>query len=101
MHAAAGFPGKSTWLKAIKKGNFETWPGLTYTNAAKYCTNAVEAIKVHMIQSSQGVRSTKKTNHQARGNKKVPNQVTLEKNLKRKISHHPSKQKNSTYGINP
>ena len=33
MHAAAGFPVKYTWLKAIKKGNFETWPGLTYSNA--------------------------------------------------------------------
>ena len=29
MHAAAGFTVKSTWLKAIKKGNFATWPGLT------------------------------------------------------------------------
>ena len=35
MHAAAGFPVKYTWLKAIKKGNFESWPVLTYTNAAK------------------------------------------------------------------
>ena len=29
MHAAAGFPVKSTWLKAIKNGNFESWPELT------------------------------------------------------------------------
>ena len=28
IHAAAGFPFKYTWLKAIKKGNFATWPGL-------------------------------------------------------------------------
>ena len=34
MHAAAGFPVKSTWLKVIKNGNFESWPGLTYNNAA-------------------------------------------------------------------
>ena len=74
-----GFPVKSTWLKAIKKGNFESWPGLTYTNAAKYFPHSVENLKVHMVQSSQGVRSTKKTKHQARNNKKVPNQVTLEK----------------------
>ena len=37
MHAASVFPVKSTWLKAIKRGNFLTWPGLTYSNAAKYC----------------------------------------------------------------
>ena len=30
MHAASGFLVKSTWSRAIKKGNFETWPGLTY-----------------------------------------------------------------------
>ena len=36
MHAAAGFPVRSTWLKAIKCGNFNSWPGLTYNNAAKY-----------------------------------------------------------------
>ena len=37
MHAAAGFPVKSTWLKAIKHGNCNSWPRLTYNNAAKYC----------------------------------------------------------------
>ena len=37
MHAAAGFLVRSTWLKARKNGNFNSWPGLTYKNAAKYC----------------------------------------------------------------
>ena len=32
-----------------------------------------------MVQSSQGVRFTNKTKHQARNNKKGPNQGTLEK----------------------
>ena len=59
--------------------NFETWPGLTYTNAAKYCPHAVETIKGHMVQSLQGVKSTKKTNHQSRGNKNFPDQVIFEK----------------------
>ena len=35
FHAAAGFPVRETWLKFIKAGNFMTWPGLTYQNAAK------------------------------------------------------------------
>jgi hypothetical protein len=34
LHAAAGFPVKSTWLAAIKAGNFASWPGLTYANAS-------------------------------------------------------------------
>ena len=29
MHAVCGFPVKSTWLKAIKAGNYIGWPMLT------------------------------------------------------------------------
>ena len=29
LHAAAGYPTKSTWIAAIKNGNFVTWPLLT------------------------------------------------------------------------
>ena len=79
MHAAAGFPVKSTWLKAIKKGNFATWPGLTYSNAANYCPQSVETIKYHMIQSSQGVQCTKKENHKNQEIKKVSGKTTTEK----------------------
>ena len=52
MHAASGLPVKSTWIRAIKRGNFETWPGLTYSNATNYFPRAVETIKEHMVQSS-------------------------------------------------
>ena len=59
FHAGAGFPVRQTWLKAIKAGNFASWPGLTYHNAAKYCPSAIETLKGHMVQGRQGVRSTK------------------------------------------
>ncbi|KAL7531241.1 hypothetical protein ACHAWF_011470, partial [Thalassiosira exigua] len=59
FHAAAGFPVRDTWLRAIKNGNFDSWPGLTYNNAARYCPNADETLKGHMTQARQGVRSTK------------------------------------------
>ena len=59
LHATAGFPVKSTWLGAIKAGNYATWPGLTYANASKYCPLSVESVKGHLTQSRQGVRSTK------------------------------------------
>ncbi|KAL7531028.1 hypothetical protein ACHAXR_003813, partial [Thalassiosira sp. AJA248-18] len=59
LHAAAGFPVKDTWLRAIKAGNYATWPGLTYSNAAKYCPDAEETILGHMVQTRQGARSTK------------------------------------------
>ena len=54
-----------------------------------------------MAQSSQGVRSTKKTKYNARGNKKVPNQVTLEKKSEEEDIPPPLKKKNSASGINP
>ena len=60
MHAAAGFPVRSTWLRAIKNGNLNSWPGLTYNNASKYFPQSLETIKWHMVKSSQRVRSKKK-----------------------------------------
>ena len=54
LHACAGFPVHSTWLAAIKAGNFASRPGLTYANAAKYCPIYVEKIRGHMAQSQQG-----------------------------------------------
>ena len=93
MHAAAELQVKYTCLKAIKKGKFDTWPGLTYSNAAKNFPHAVETIKGYMVQSHK--------KHQSRGNKTSPDQVTIDKKMKRKIYHHPSKQKKSTSGINP
>jgi len=58
-HACAGFPVKQTWLKAIKAGNFNSLPGLTYANASRYCPDADETIKGHLAQQRQNVRSTK------------------------------------------
>ena len=59
LHATAGFPVKSTWLGAIKAGNYSSWPGLTYANASKYCPLSVGSVKGHLTQYRQGVRSTK------------------------------------------
>ena len=59
FHAAAGFPVRDTWLNAIKNGNYSSWPGLTYSNAAKYCPSSDATLMGHMIQTHQNVRSTK------------------------------------------
>ena len=72
-------PVKSTWLKAIKNGNFDSWPGLTYNNAAKYFPHSVETLKGHMVKSSQGVRSTKKNKYQKHNNQKKPSQGKIHK----------------------
>ena len=59
MHAVCGFPAKSTWLKAIKAGNFIGWPLLTERNVSKYYPETVETPKGHMNQTRKNVRSTK------------------------------------------
>jgi hypothetical protein len=58
-HACLGFPVKQTWLDAIKADNCDTFEGLTYSNAAKYCPDADETIMGHLAQQRQNVRSTK------------------------------------------
>ncbi len=58
-HACLGFPVKQTWLDAIKAGNCDTFEGLIYSNAAKYCPDADKTIMDHLPQLHQNVRSTK------------------------------------------
>ncbi len=58
-HACLGFPVKQTWLDAIKASNCNTFEGLTYSNAAKYCPDANETIMGHLAQQRQNVWSTK------------------------------------------
>ena len=36
LHAAAGFLVKSTWITAIKAGNYASWLGLISANVSKY-----------------------------------------------------------------
>ena len=59
FHAAAGYPVRSTWLKAIGSRNYSMWPGLTLANATKYCPTATATLMGHLVQKRQGVRSTK------------------------------------------
>ena len=70
LHSAYGFPFKSTWLAAIKAGNYAKWLGLTFSNASKYFPESKETIKVPMVQTHQGVRSTK-----PKPNKSAPAEV--------------------------
>ncbi len=58
-HACLGFPVKQTWLGAIKAGNCDSFDGLTYSNAARYCPDSDETIMGHLAQQRQNVWSTK------------------------------------------
>ncbi len=59
LHAAAGFPTKDPWIKAIKHGNYMTFPGITTKTVNKHFPESVETQKGHMKKQRQNVRSTK------------------------------------------
>jgi hypothetical protein len=58
LHAAAGFPVKSTWLASIKAGNYTSWPE-RMPAPPNIAHQAFETIKGHLSQVRQGIRSTK------------------------------------------
>jgi hypothetical protein len=59
MHVVCGYPVKSTWLKAVKAGNYVGWPMLTERNVQKYYPETSETAKGHMNQTRKNVRSTR------------------------------------------
>ena len=58
LRSSAGFPVKYKLLKAIKAGNYITWPGLDYYSDNKYFSQGDETIKGRMAQTHKGVLST-------------------------------------------
>jgi hypothetical protein len=59
LHAAAGSPFPSTFIKAIQAGNFTTWPTLTPEHVNKYLEKSEATVKGHLNQTRKNVRSTK------------------------------------------
>jgi hypothetical protein len=60
LRVAAGFPVEETWLKAIRWGNYNSWPLINVTNAAHYFPESEEMQKGYMRGQQQGVCYTKK-----------------------------------------
>lgn len=56
LHTLAEISTKDTWLKAIAKGCYASWPG---ANAKKHYPESVETQKGHMKQQRQNVQSRK------------------------------------------
>jgi hypothetical protein len=64
LHATAGSPVPSTFIKAIESGNFTTCPTLTAQHVKKYLKKSEATVKGHLNQTRKNVRSTRpKTNH--------------------------------------
>jgi hypothetical protein len=62
LHAAAGFPTKLTWIKAIKNKQFASWPGLTTKAVSKHYPESEETSKRHGHKIRSGLQSTRATN---------------------------------------
>ena len=58
-HAAAGWPVKSTWIAAIKRNAFASWPGLTEALVIKYLDIKEPTVMGHMHARRSGQRTTK------------------------------------------
>jgi hypothetical protein len=52
-------PVKSTWIAAIKNGNFTSWPGLTERAVGKHVSKSSAKLKGHLNQQRMNTRSTK------------------------------------------
>ena len=59
LHVAAFSPSTTTWIDAIKKGFFQSWPGLTTEVVRKYLPKSPVTAIGHTDQKRKHVRSTK------------------------------------------
>jgi hypothetical protein len=59
LHTSTGHPVEDTWTKAVKPGNFTTWPGLSVKAVHKYFPELDETKQGVMNKQCQNVRSTK------------------------------------------
>lgn len=67
LHACAGYPVTSTWIQAIRRGYFVTWPGLTASRVSRYLPKSAETVMGHLKLVRQGTRSTTSERQVARG----------------------------------
>ena len=58
LHLAAFSPVPATWIKAIQKVLFQSWPGLTTKAVGKYLPKSIATNKGHLDQTRKNFRST-------------------------------------------
>jgi len=89
LHAAAGHPTKHSWLKAIARGNYNSWPLITVSNVRKHFPESEETQFGHMRGARQGVRSTKPTVFSTLGeDSKPPSLTRIEKKGDIFVTHY-------------
>jgi hypothetical protein len=60
LHAAAFSPSKSTWIEAIRRGHFQSWPGLSVKAVHRHLKETEATAKGHMDQTRKNIRSTRR-----------------------------------------
>jgi hypothetical protein len=60
LHAACFSPVTSTFVRAIKRGHFNSWPGLTAQLINKSLPPSIATVKGHIAQEKQHLQSTGK-----------------------------------------
>ena len=60
LHAAAGYPVLSTWVAAIKKGYYATWPGINEHNIRKHLPKSIYTTSAHIEQKRKGTKALSK-----------------------------------------
>jgi hypothetical protein len=48
-------PSKTTWIKAIQNGFFQSWPGVTQQAVNKHFPKSIATAKGHMDQTRKNV----------------------------------------------
>jgi hypothetical protein len=80
LHAAAGFPTKDTWVKAIKNGNYVSWPGLTLNAVNKHFPESIKTQQGRMKKQRQNVRPMKQ--------KQIVEETSEDEVLTRAVAKH-------------
>ena len=59
LHQCAFSPTPRTWIQAVKKGHFKTWPGVTVDTIQRYLPNSEATTMGHLDQQRKNTQSTK------------------------------------------
>ena len=59
LHAAAGFPAKETWLRAIEANFYSTWPAITPARVRRHLIEPEPTTFGHLKMIRKNIRSTK------------------------------------------
>ena len=59
LHQCAFSPTTRTWIQAVKKGHFKTWPGVTVEAIKQYLPKSEATTLGHLDQQRKNIQSTK------------------------------------------